>query len=146
MEYVDDYTKPDRLYLKGLAIRYEKAKGLWSPIMWHLALRGHTRAMNEFADYFDDNDSYATLGKPANAFSTAGLYRRAYRKGEGWAARNLALSYFNRNNMVGYRRWLKLAARAGDEESATELQHFETRLPHGAARRIRRLRPKQRRD
>lgn len=146
MEIVPDHTKLDRLYLRALAIRYERAKGLWMPIMWHLALRGYTRAMNELADYFDDNSSHGALGKLADPFSTSGLYRRAYRMGEGWAARNLALCYFNRNDMSGYRRWLQMAAKAGDEESAIELRHFETRLPHGAARKVRRLRPKHQRD
>jgi hypothetical protein len=146
MEYVSDDTSEDRLYLKGLAVRYERNVGLWLPTMWHLALRGHTGAMIELADWFSDDDSAKAFGKPADSFSAAGLYFRAYRKGDARAAANAAMSCFNRNDMIGYRRWLRLAATAGDTEAGTQLRSFETRLWHTAARKIGRLRPSQRRD
>lgn len=146
MEDVPDETPTDRLYLKGLAIRYERHIGLWMPMMWHLALRGHTGAMIELADWFSDDNSAKTFGTPADAFSAAGLYHRAFRKGEARAAHNAAMSCFNRNDMTGYRRWLRRAASGGDAAAATQLRHFETRLWHAAARKIGRLRPEQKRD
>lgn len=146
MEYISDETAEDRLYLKALAVRYERRVGLWRPIIWHLALRGHTGAMIELADWFSDGDGIASVGKAADPFCAAGLYRRAYRKGDARAARNAAMGHFNRNDMLGYRQWLRRAAKAGDNESSAELLCFETRLWHAAARKIRRLRPSQKRD
>jgi TPR repeat protein len=146
MEYLKDDTKAERLYLKGLAIRYERAVGLWMPIMWHLALRGHAGAMVELADWFSGDVSVKAFGSPADAFSAAGLYRRAYQKGDARAASNVAMSHFNRNDMAGYRQWLRRAAKAGDTEAGKQLRCFETRLWHSAARKIGRLRPEQKRD
>jgi hypothetical protein len=146
MENISDDTAEDRLYMKGLAVRYERHLGLWLPIMWRLALRGHTGAMIELADWFSDDDSAEAFGKPADAFSAAGLYFRAHRKGDARAANNAAMSCFNRNDMIGYRRWLRRAATAGDTEAGKQLRSFETRLWHSAARKIGRLRPSQRRD
>jgi TPR repeat protein len=146
MEYLSDETPADRLYLKGLAIRYERHFGLWMPIMWHLALRGHTGAMIELADWFSTDNSAKSFGTPADPFSAAGLYRRAHRKGDARAANNAAMSCFNRNDMTGYRRWLGRAAKAGDPSAGTQLRNFETRLWHAAARKVGRLRPEQKRD
>ena len=146
MEYVTDETAVDRLYLKGLAVRYERHVGKWMPIMWQLALRGHTGAMIELADWFSSDNGAKSFGKPSDAFSPAGLYYRAYRKGNARAANNAAMSCFNRNDMIGYRNWLRRAANAGDNDAAMQLRCFETRLWHGAARKVRRLRPRQKRD
>ncbi|WP_175487990.1 hypothetical protein [Sphingomonas sp. NFR04] len=134
------------MYEKALRIRYERESGLWRPILWHLALRRHADAMIELADWISDGDSLRRFGKPADPFSAAGLYRRAWKSGNERAAANIAASNFNRNNLADYRRWLRHAADAGSRESAAELRAFETRLPHGAARKIRRLRPMQMRD
>ena len=141
-----DETAEDRLYLKGLAVRYERHIGMWIPIMWHLALSGHTGAMIELADWFSSDNSAKTFGTPSDPFSAAGLYYRAYRKGDARAANNAAMSCFNRNDMIGYRRWLRRAAKAGDGEADKQLRYFETRLWHSAARKIGRLRPEQKRD
>ncbi|WP_439534044.1 hypothetical protein [Polymorphobacter sp.] len=141
-----DQTTADRLYLKGLAILYERQIGLWMPIMWHLALRGHTGAMIELADWFSSDNSAKAFGTPADAFSAAGLYYRAFQKGDARAAKNAAMSCFNRNDMTGYRQWLTRASKAGDAEAGQELGYFETRLWHSAARKVGRLRPKQKRD
>ena len=146
MEYVSDETAKDRVYLRGLAVRYERHSGLWMPIMWHLALRGHTGAMIELADWFSDDNSAKTFGTPADAFSPTGLYYRAYRKGDARAASNAAMSCFNRNDMSGYRHWLRRAAKAGDVDAGKQLRYFENRLWHAAARKVGRLRPKQKRD
>ncbi|RYY42562.1 MAG: hypothetical protein EOP59_09735 [Sphingomonadales bacterium] len=135
-----------RLYAKAQQILHERRVGLWMPIMWHLALRGHTDAMIELADRFSDDNSLKAFGAPSRPFSAAGLYRRAARKGDARAARNAAMSCFNRNDLAGYRHWLRQAAKAGDEESEREIRRFETRLWYGAARKIRRLRPAAKRD
>ncbi len=138
---VRDETKADRLYERGLRIRYERRVGLWVPVMWHLALRRHEGAMIELADWFARDESYASLGSFADGFSAAGLYRRAYKAGDARAAHNLAMSYFNLNRLSGYRNWLKRAAAAGDTDAANPARRFETRRWHNAARKIRRLRP-----
>ncbi|WP_156347459.1 MULTISPECIES: hypothetical protein [unclassified Sphingomonas] len=146
MEYVTDDTPLDRLYLRALAIRYEGHRGLWMPIMWHLALRGYPGAMIELADWFSYYASFEGMGTAADAFSAVGLYRRAYVKGDTRAAQNLAVSYFNRGDLNGYRTWLRRAVRAGDTEAKAQLRYFELRLPHRQARKIGRLRPMQKRD
>ena len=146
MDYVSDDTAEDRLYLRGMAVRYGRRPGSWMPMMWHLALRGHTGAMIELADWLSDENSAEAFGKPADAFSAAGLYHRAYRKRDARAANNAAMSCFNRNDMIGYRRWLRRAATAGDGAAGKQLRNFETRLWHVAARKVGRLRPEQKRD
>jgi hypothetical protein len=146
MKHFSDNTTRDRLYLKAVAVRFERHVGLWLPILRHLALRGHTGAMIDLADWFSDDDCDSAFGTPANAISNAGLYYRAYRKGDVRAAHNAAISCFNRNDMIGYRQWLKRAAVSGDTDAKKRLPYFETRLPHAAARKIGRLRPYQERD
>jgi hypothetical protein len=146
VEYIKDETSADRLYLRALAIRYERHVGKWLPTIWHLALRGHVGAMIELADWFSNEGSADPFGTPADAFSAAGLYRRAYRKGDTRAAQHMALSCFNRNNMAGYRHWLGQGMKAGDAEAGQERRGFETRLWHANARKVHRLRPKQKRD
>jgi len=135
-----------RLYLKALRIKDRQLPGLWVPIIWHLALRGHTDAMIDLADWFAERDSLQSFGVPRDGFSAAGLYLRAYRNGDARAARNAAISSFNRNDLAGYRTWLRRAAKAGDQMSGKELRYFETRLWHSDARKVRRHRPEQRRD
>jgi hypothetical protein len=146
MERPSDQANADRLYLKALAIRYQRRAGLWLPIMRYLALRGHAGAMIELADWHSRDDSARSVSTPADAFGAAGLYRRAFRNGDARAAVNFAMSCFNRNDMIGYRHWLRRAAQAGDADAAKQLSRFETRLWHSAARTIRRLRPEQKRD
>jgi hypothetical protein len=128
MDYVNEDTAEDKLYLKGLSIRYERRFGLWLPIMWRLALHGHTGAMIELADWFSSDNDAKSFGTPADAFSAAGLYYRAYRKGDARAANNAAMSCFNRNDMIGYRQWLRRAAKAGDALAMKQLRYFENRL------------------
>ena len=141
-----DQDRTERLLCKALSIRHERGAqrvGLWVPIVWHLAFRKNTDAMIELADWLTDDNSRAALGSPADSFSGAGLYRRAYRAGEARAAQHLAMGCFNRNDLMGYRFWLRRAAQAGDLDASAELRRFETRLPHHAARKIRRLRPER---
>jgi hypothetical protein len=139
-------AKHERLYLKALNIIHERSVGLWIPIMWHLALRGHTGAMVALADWLSPDNSRKSLGKTSDRFSAAGLYYRAFRKGDPLAAYNAAMSSFNRDDMIGYRSWLWRAAKGGDTEATRLLQHFETRLWHDDARKVKRLRPEQKRD
>ncbi len=89
--------------------------------------------MTELANQIGDD------GQPtANPYSSAGLCHRALQRGDPTAAYNMAMTCFNRRDLQGYRRWLHLAAKVGDQEAAQQLRRFETRLPHGAARDINR--------
>ena len=107
-------------------------------LLWHLALRRYPSAMTELSRRIGEDGLSA-----ADPFSAAGLAYRALRQGDPVAAYNLAMSCFNRRDLSGYRHWLRLAAQAGDEGADEQLRRFETRLPHGAARDIRRGRPRQ---
>lgn len=133
-----------KLYLHALDIREGRECGLWLPKMWSLALRGHTGAMIDLADWFSGADNH--LGSAADGFGAVGLYRRAYRKGDARAAFNLAMTCFNRNDLQGYRHWLRKAAGAGDSAAKLQVARFETRLPHSAAAKIGRKRTEQKRD
>jgi TPR repeat protein len=137
-------SRADRLYARAWAIKDRKANGFWLPILQHLALHGHQDAMVTLADWYAGDSSLGSCGTFMDGYSAAGLYRRAWKLGDGYAARNLAIDHFNRNDLIGYRHWLRKAANSGDPDSALELRHFETRLWHGDARRIRRLRPRRR--
>jgi hypothetical protein len=139
-------SRDDRLYRRALSIREENGHGFWVPIMRHLALRGHAEAMVDLADWSSGENGCENLGVASDAFSAAGLYRRAFRKGAARAARNMAMGCFNGNDLPGYRRWMRRAGEAGDLESVLEAKRFETRLGHGAARRIGRHRPWHERD
>ena len=136
-----DDRKALRLYERALAIQEGRARGLWVPIAWHLALRCDPLGMTLLAIWLSGTATRESLGKPADAFSAAGLYRRAWRRGNETAAQNLAMSHFNMRDLAGYRHWLRKAARAGSVEERLELRRFETRLPHETARRLRRQRP-----
>ena len=132
--------KAKRLLARACAIQERKARGFYTPILWHLALRGDVWGMSEVSRLF------GPLGPMSNGWGADGLNRRAWRAGNSTAARNQAMSCFNKRDLAEYRRWLRRAARTGDQESAAELRHFETRLPHDAARDIGRHRPKLPRD
>jgi hypothetical protein len=134
----------EKLYQQALRIREGTARGLWLPKIWTLALRGDPDAMVDLADWFAGDAHH--LGSVADGFSAAGLYRRAYCNGNARGAHNLAMTYFNRNDLQRYRHWLRKAGRAGDEPSRCQATRFETRLPHEAAGKIRRRRPEQKRD
>ena len=146
VDHTPDQSADERLYVGGLAIRHERHIGLWLPKMWRAALHGHGNAMIELADWYSDDNSARSFGKAADAFSPAGLYYRAYRQGNPRAAYNAAMGCFNRNDLFGYRHWLRRAAKAGDAAAGQQLRHFETRRWHSAARKIGRLRPEQKRD
>jgi hypothetical protein len=136
----------DRLWEKAVEIREGRRCGLWLPIAWHLALRRHPAAMIELADWYSCDNRLSSFGSASNPFCPAGLYHRATRYGHGRASHNAAMSCFNRNDMSGYRRWLRKAAKAGDVAAGLQLGHFELRLPHKNARKVRRIRPEQKRD
>ena len=80
-------------------------------------------------------------GRMADPFSSRGLAYRAFRLGHAPAAYNLAMSYFNARDLQEYRRWIRRAADLGDADATEQLKRFEVRMPHGAARNIRRVRP-----
>ena len=136
-----------RLYLRALEIREQNRPGLWVPIIWHLALRRHTDAMIDLASWFLEAERWpGKLGSLADSFASGGLYTRAFKLGNPRAAQHLAMHCFNRRDLRGYRHWLKRGAAIGDGYAANQSRHFETRLPHSNARRIRRLRPHHDRD
>lgn len=102
-------------------------------LLWHLALRHYPSAMTELSRRIGEDGLSA-----ADPYSSAGLCYRALRQGDPTAAHNMAMTCFNRRDLQGYRHWLRLAAKAGDEEAGQQLRRFETRLPHGVAREINR--------
>jgi len=136
----------DRLYLRAIEIRERRGIGLWLPIMWHLALRLYPAAMVELADWYNHDNRIGSFGAASDTFSPAGLYHRAAFYGDARAAYNAAMSCFNRNDMSGYRRWLRQSAKLGDGAARLQVRKFELRLPHESARKIRRIRPNQKRD
>lgn len=102
-------------------------------LLRHLALRRYPSSMTELARRIGEDGLSA-----ADPYSSAGLCYRALRQGDTTAAHNMAMTCFNRRDLQGYRHWLRLAAKAGDEEAGQQLRRFETRLPHGVAREINR--------
>ena len=136
----------DQLYIHAWNVRDRRTGGFWLPIIRHLALRGHTDAMIDLASWFSEDNGPTTLGKASDPFTAAGLYRRAYRRGNVRAAQHMALSCFNRRDLAGYRSWLALGARAGDADAHRQRRYFETRLWHRVAHDIKRGRPEQKRD
>lgn len=128
-------SSEDRLYERAMTILDGGGVGMGEPILWHLALRRHADAMLALAARL------GRQGKTADAFSPDGLEYRAYRLGAEQAGQHIAMTRFNRNDLQGYRLWLRRATRGGDRDAALELRLFETRLPHSAARRIKRCRP-----
>ena len=110
-------------------------------LIWHLALRRYPAALTELSRQINEDRLSA-----ADPYSALGLSMRAFRLGDPTAAYNLAMVFFNRRNLQGYRYWLRRAAQAGDEDANKQLRRFETRLPHGAAHDIRRGRPRRNYD
>jgi hypothetical protein len=133
----------DDLYVRAITIHEGTGPGLWLPKIRALVLRGHADAMIELADWLSQENNRPRAA--ADAFGAIGLYRRAYRMGEPRAAHNLAMTYFNRDDLAGYRTWIRKAGRAGDNAAREEAGRFETRLPHKNAAKIGRIRPYRRR-
>jgi len=124
---------PDRIKRLAQAWINGLSPGDGMGLPWHLALRRYPSAMTELARRIGEDGLSA-----ADPYSSAGLCYRALRQGDPTAAHNMAMSRFNRRDLQGYRHWLRLAAKAGDDEAGQQLRRFETRLPHGAARDINR--------
>lgn len=139
-------ARADKLYVEALDVMERRKCGFWVPRMQYLALRGYADAMIVLANWYSESGTLDAEGRPGDASSAAGLYRRAYRQGSAMAAQAMAMGCFNRGDMKGYRHWLGMGARAGDGEAQRVRRLFETRLPHSRARRIGRLRPWQERD
>ncbi|WP_066810915.1 hypothetical protein [Sphingomonas asaccharolytica] len=139
----------ERLYLHALDIQDGRAHGFWVPIMQRLALRGHDGAMIALAHWYTEGNNPDDLDAMAEPLTAANLYYRVWRRGGPEAARaahSLAMSYFNRGDMLRYRQWLRRGARLGDYSCCVYAKHFETRLPHATAREIGRHRPAAKRD
>lgn len=121
----------------------------YMPILDHLARRGHAQAMLDLAGLFSRDNDPADLGSMPRVGMPAWRYRRVWRRGGEYsavAAQNLAMSYFNICGLRGYRLWLRRGQALGDSDAGFERAHFETRLPHGAARAIGRGRPWRRNE
>ena len=135
----------DRLWARYYKIRYDHGIGLWTPILWHLALRRDPSAMYELARALSSSGpTFACGDRFLDPFSSAGLDYRAYRRGEATGAQHLAKRAFNRRDLAGYRTWLRRAAKLGDADCRAELRRFEIRLPHKTAFAIHRGRPLRR--
>src|SRR5581483_5303693 len=89
-------------YKRAVAIQEGKAGGFWVPILCHLALRGHSDAMVELPSWLSHSGRLADLGSTADSFSAAGLYRRAFRKGNARATQHMAMFCFNRGDLQSY--------------------------------------------
>lgn len=131
----------DRLFSRAEAILGGKSNGLGMPILRTLAHQRYGPAMLSLAARKTETGKRADLGRFSDATSPAGLMYRAFRQGEVNAAQNLALTLFYAGDLAGYRRWLRRAARGGDEDAARELSRFEVRQPYPLARQINRIRP-----
>jgi hypothetical protein len=139
--------RDERLFDRAEAIMEGRANGYYMPILGHLARRGHARVMLALAGSFSKGNDPAALGAMSRAGTPAWLYRRVWHRGGDYAptaAQNLAMSLFNIGDLRGYRFWLRRAQLLGDNAAGLELDRFETRLPHGDARAIRRGRPYRR--
>ena len=136
-----DPDKLDRLYDRALHIQDGLKHGLCAPIFRTLAARNHDHGQVVLACNFANEKP--RFNHPAFA---AHWYRKAWQSGNATAAQHMAMDCFARNDLQGYRRWLRRAARLGDVEAAFELSKFATRLPHRRLRAIGRLRPEYRRN
>jgi hypothetical protein len=135
MKNRNDPLKREALWKRYWAITLDHANGLYTPVLWHLALGHDYSAMTTLAQTF------AMPGRMSNPFSKLGLCYRADRGGYEIASQNLAMDAFNRRDLAGYRYWLRRHARFGDPAVMKELKRFETRLPHQTAADIGRRRP-----
>lgn len=133
--------KTDQLFARAEAILDGRGNGFGMPILRTLARSRYGPAMLSLAARETVAGHRKDLGRIADANSPAGLMYRAFRQGECNAAQNFALTLFYLGDLAGYRRWLRRAARCGDENAAEELGRFETRQPWPLARRIKRKRP-----
>ncbi|GLI99439.1 hypothetical protein [Sphingobium sp. BS19] len=139
MKARSDPAKRDVLWKRYWSIKDDHGCGLFTPILWHLALGKDFGAMATLAGTFD----YA--GRMCDQFSQAGLLYRADQGGYEYAAQHLAMSAFNRGDLASYRRWLRRTAKY-DPDCLKQLKRFETRLPHRTAREIGRGRPYRKYD
>jgi hypothetical protein len=131
----------DRLFSRAELILDGKANGFGMLILQVLAHRRYGPAMLSLAARETEAGNRADLGRFSDANSPAGLMYRAFRQGEANAAQNLAFTLFYAGDLAGYRRWMRRAARSGDEDASRELTRFEVRQPYPLARRINRVRP-----
>ncbi|MCB5424377.1 hypothetical protein H0274_03835 [Altererythrobacter sp. CC-YST694] len=131
----------ERLFTRAEAILEGKANGFGEPILHYLAHRKYGPAMLSLACRRTASGKRADLGRLSDPNSSAGMMYRAFRQGEIDAAQNFALTLFYVNDLTGYRRWMRRAARCGDADATLELRKFELRQPFPLARQIKRLRP-----
>ena len=139
----------DKLYERAINIKDRLDHGLWLPILRHLMLRGHENAMVALGHWYTEGNDRRDLDGTGEPYTAANLYYRVWRKGgdsAAHAAHSLAISYFNRGDMLRFRQWARRGARLGDYSCKFYVKNFETRLPHANARDVRRQRPEAKRD
>ena len=139
----------EALFMRALKIQHDHGHGLWLPIMRRLMLRGHQDAMILLGHWYTEGNGAHDLDGFGEPYTAANLYYRVWRKGGDTGARaahSLALSYFNRGDMLRFRLWARRGARLGDYSCGVYTRHFENRLPHATARKVRRHRPEGKRD
>ncbi|MGL3822625.1 hypothetical protein [Sphingopyxis sp. R3-92] len=136
-----DQEKLDGLYDRAVRIMDGLAPGFCQPIFRALAVRNYSNGQALLACNFLKDKGPCT--HPAFA---AYWYRKAWRNRSALAAQHMAMNCFASNDLQGYRRWLRRAARLGYDDEAFELGKFATRLPHRRLRAIGRLRPAYKRN
>lgn len=125
----------ERLWTRAWRIKDEHANGDFFPIFQVLAIRGSVWGMIEHAD------ALKKPGRIGHAATAEWFLYRAFKQGEPTAAQHLSRIAFQARDMKAYRHWLRQAANRGDEDCRSEINRFETRLPHLNARLIGRKRP-----
>jgi TPR repeat protein len=106
----------DRLWKEGS--KAEDAGDIKKAVrLYRIAARlGNTSAQSNLGNLLDD---YVVPRRPAEAIY---WYKRAVRRGDYIAARNLAMHYRNKDSSRWYIYWLSVAAKMGDKESEKELR------------------------
>ena len=116
-----------KLYARALDILEGRSTGHALPIIRKLARRRFGPAINILSDYVSEGKAITLLREEA-------------RRGDATSAYNLAITFRNRGDMLGYRTALAHAARL-DADAASELRRFRTRFPEKVMRRFGRLAP-----
>jgi len=118
------------MFVRVDAIQRRAAAGHGLPIIRSLAVQGVPEAQYELGNIYSDQEWLGMYSASKALFR----YRQAIRQGHPTAMCNLAITYRNWGNMLGYRHWLSRAAAINPDEK-DELERFRTRFPHEAMRR-----------
>lgn len=114
-----------KLFERAIAILDGRANGHGLPIIRKLAARRFPPAITVLGDHVSEDRALKLLRTMVRSNEAASVY-------------NLAITYRNRGDMLGYRSTLALAARL-DDDAAAELRSFRTRFPEKVMGRFGRL-------